>query len=952
MSENSISEIPDSKKSREQLIEELSKVRARLFALERDKQLNLQRLDPSDTDEHHENDRQSTQNEDDLSWLFTMLEAAPDIMSYSSPDGRILYLNRTGRDILGIPYEKPLQGIQIQSCHPDWTNRLFTEIAIPTAIRDGYWMGETAVLRPDGSQMPVSQIIIAHRDDTGQVRYLSTICRDLSERKAVETKLRDSEQRYRTLFETMVEGFALHEIITDDKESPCDYRFLDVNPAFEKLTGLKRSDLVGRRVLEVLPGIEKRWIDNYGRVALTGESLHMEEYSSELKRWYSVFAYRTAPGQFAALFTDITSLKVTEALLEQENREIALLNRVLGIFTESTDDALFGDILDVVLEGLNSRHGMFGYITESGHLTCPSLSRMLDECEVQDKSVHFPPERWNGLWARALLEKRSMYTNTPSAVPEGHPVISNNLAAPILFRGEAIGLLNLANKSGGYAESDRMVLEAVADRIAPLLYAWLQKRLREEERARAEKELRMTLIKAEEGDRMFSALMDYVPEGITVADADLNLIRVSRFGQQLLGNHEGKTVESVASQWTIFHADGKTPMAEEDVPLVRAVRQGEIVRNVELIEINERGEHIPLLCNAGPIRDYSGNIIGGIAAWRDISDRKRISESLRRLSQFPEENPLPVMRISSEGELLYANTAAKDLLRTLGYQNGGTLPHAICLAVSEARARSRVIESEITNPDGRTFGFFTVKPPGERYVNLYGMDLTERKKAERTLRENEKRIRATLAEKEVMLKEIHHRVKNNMQVISSLVSLKAEELRDDTMCGVLGEVSHRIRSMALVHEKLYQSTDLAVVEFDQYAKSLVNYLWNAYGTYASPIILKEDLDTVTLPVNEAVPCGLILNELVSNALKHAFQGRSDGEVTVSLRQDGQNRVCLGVYDNGRGFPEGLDWRNANSLGLRLLHMLGEQLHADVDVTSSENGTHAEIAFDKKHHGGG
>jgi two-component sensor histidine kinase len=195
-----------------------------------------------------------------------------------------------------------------------------------------------------------------------------------------------------------------------------------------------------------------------------------------------------------------------------------------------------------------------------------------------------------------------------------------------------------------------------------------------------------------------------------------------------------------------------------------------------------------------------------------------------------------------------------------------------------------------------------------------------------------------------MLKEIHHRVKNNMQVISSLVSLKADELRDDAMCSVLGEVSHRIRSMALVHEKLYQSSDLAMVEFDQYTKSLINYLWHAYGTYASPIQLTEDLEPVTLPVNAAVPCGLILNELVSNALKHAFQGRSDGEVTVSLKHAGQNRVRIGIYDNGCGLPEGLDWRHSTTLGLRLLQMLAGQLHADVDLTSDKNGTRVEIVF--------
>ena len=121
---------------------------------------------------------------------------------------------------------------------------------------------------------------------------------------------------------------------------------------------------------------------------------------------------------------------------------------------------------------------------------------------------------------------------------------------------------------------------------------------------------------------------------------------------------------------------------------------------------------------------------------------------------------------------------------------------------------------------------------------------------------------------------------------------------------VLQDVTHRVRSMALVHEKLYQSADLARVEFAEYARSLLNYLWRAHGTAASGIRLALDLEPVPLSVNAAVPCGLILNELASNALKHAFRGRAGGEVAVSLRGGAEGRVCLRVRDNGVGLAGG------------------------------------------------
>jgi two-component sensor histidine kinase len=222
--------------------------------------------------------------------------------------------------------------------------------------------------------------------------------------------------------------------------------------------------------------------------------------------------------------------------------------------------------------------------------------------------------------------------------------------------------------------------------------------------------------------------------------------------------------------------------------------------------------------------------------------------------------------------------------------------------------------------------------------------VVERKRVEMELRESEERLRASLGEKEVLLKEIHHRVKNNTQVISSLLALQAERSPDETVRTVLRDVTHRVRSMAMVHEKLYESADLAQVDFAQYARSLLGYLWSAHGNVAAGVRLTLDLEPVTLPVNSAVPCGLILNELVSNALKHAFSDCREGEVAVSLRSSAQGRVRLSVRDNGKGMPAGFDWRGARSLGLRLVQMLAGQLRAVVEV-SSGGGTELGISFE-------
>jgi PAS domain S-box-containing protein len=211
------------------------------------------------------------------------------------------------------------------------------------------------------------------------------------------------------------------------------------------------------------------------------------------------------------------------------------------------------------------------------------------------------------------------------------------------------------------------------------------------------------------------------------------------------------------------------------------------------------------------------------------------------------------------------------------------------------------------------------------------------------LKQAEDQIKASLAEKEVMLREIHHRVKNNLQVISSLVGLQADGTEDETVRAVLRDVTFRVRSMALVHEKLYQTGDLARIDFAEYARSLLSYLWRAHGSAAAPIRLTFDLEPLSLPVDIAVPCGLILNELAGNALKHAFRGRNQGEVAVSLHRTPEGHSLLCLRDNGVGLPPQLDWRQAPSLGLRLVQMLAGQLNATVEVSGGE-GTKFEITF--------
>jgi PAS domain S-box-containing protein len=215
-------------------------------------------------------------------------------------------------------------------------------------------------------------------------------------------------------------------------------------------------------------------------------------------------------------------------------------------------------------------------------------------------------------------------------------------------------------------------------------------------------------------------------------------------------------------------------------------------------------------------------------------------------------------------------------------------------------------------------------------------DITERKRAE-------DKIKASLKEKEVLLKEIHHRVKNNLQVVSSLLSLQSGYVKDRQALEMFKESQNRVRSMALIHEKLYESKDLARIDIAGYIQDLTTSLFRSYGTSAAAIKLNIDVKDIFLNITTSIPCGLIINELVSNSLKHAFPDAREGEIKIAMQRINDNKIKLIVGDNGIGFPKDIDFRNTESLGMQVVITLAEQLDGTIELDKS-SGTTFRIRF--------
>ena len=209
-------------------------------------------------------------------------------------------------------------------------------------------------------------------------------------------------------------------------------------------------------------------------------------------------------------------------------------------------------------------------------------------------------------------------------------------------------------------------------------------------------------------------------------------------------------------------------------------------------------------------------------------------------------------------------------------------------------------------------------------------------------KETEQKLKASLREKELLLQEVHHRVKNNLQIICSLLNMQSRAVNNPLLASALQESERRIRSMAMIHEMLYDSSSLNDIDFSSYAHSLAAAVYTSYGLDPARIALTLELEPLSLEIDRAIPCGLILNELISNALKHAFPDNRGGEIHVSLRRQ-ERCVHLAVEDTGVGLPEGHSSNEFKSIGLSIINVLTQQLGGSMNITSNR-GAHFVLSF--------
>ncbi len=245
--------------------------------------------------------------------LTAILENTSDLVYTATPDGRLTYLNQAGRHMAGWDKTEPLKNQLIDDLHPDWVLEHITSEGLPRAGQQGLWKGETAIRHRDGRQIPVSQVILGHFSAGGSLAYFSTIMRDISDRVQMEAALRKSEEKFRSLYTSMREGMALHQLVYDASGKAVNYVLLDVNPAYEAITGLQAGQIRGQKATDIYKTDNAPYLDIFANVAATGKPTRFDTHYAPMEKHFRITAFCPAKNHFATVFEDITQRKQAQA---------------------------------------------------------------------------------------------------------------------------------------------------------------------------------------------------------------------------------------------------------------------------------------------------------------------------------------------------------------------------------------------------------------------------------------------------------------------------------------------------------------------------------------------------------------------------------------------------------------------------------------------------------------
>ncbi len=731
----------------------------------------------------------------------------------------------------------------------------------------------------------------------GKGRF-AVVFENITERKLAEKKLHDSEEKYRSLVENINEGIALHEIITDDDNQPIDFVYLAVNPVYEEITHLKAIDIIGKRGLEVIPHLEKKWIDLYGKVAQTGEAILIEDHSEYLDSYWEVKAYSPKINQFAVALTNITQRKQLEETYRQSEE------RFQRLIKNSSDIIVLIDI-----------DGTQRYVS-------PSAKRI----------TGFEPEELMGKSLREIIHPddidRVLQEWNKSI---GHP----GSAVTIKYRH--------IHKTRGW-----VYLEAVGQNLInePSIKG-IVSNVRDISQRR---EMENKLIKNE---RKFRVLFDNSPFGIYMANPDGSIVDVNH---RLLEILDSPSIEMTRQINVLKYP----PLIEKGYAAAfkKCVDMNTIIQ-IEFEYQSKWDRTSYLKSYLVPVTNSAGKVEMIYTLIEDLTDQKKSERMMSYLSAVVEHSDEIVvvkdldLRVIATNQA-FANVSGHKSIETMLGKTDAEIfnipPEAepIRSYMEDERAAQKLSpgdyilrEEPVITPTGEIRQVRTKKYPIFDAANQLvatgniSVDITE-------LKSSEELIKQQLQEKDILLREVHHRIKNNIASIGYLLIMHYDRITNPEARAALQDAISRIQSMATLYENLLLTENLQQLFMKNYLEQLTESIVSIFPNHPN-IIIQNQIEDIALDSKRVFTIGLIVNELLTNSFKYAFKERDKGQIQMRLYQSG-NQITLSIKDDGIGLPEDFDLERSRGFGIMLVKMLTQQLKGEFKLESIA-GTKSTITFD-------
>ncbi len=832
-------------------------------------------------------------------------------------EGGLISCNKAFAQMLGFKSESEVLKHKAHSFYPAPEDReRFLEDVRKNPILVNY---ELQLKRKDGTVITCMENTFLEEDEEGRKVISGTII-DVTDQKNAERELLESEERFRTLSNVS------HESVVFVRK---DYTVVDCNDQFAVLFGFyNRQDIIGKRITDFINQndleritisvdissanrSEIRTFDNVGKAIfldVTGSDVH---YKTELMK--------------VLVLHDITARKRAEFSLEQTVvRFRNLLENSPNAIVILTDEKInYVNQVAVELLGVDDEDSLFDKpfldFIPSVYKTIikTDLVSVREGAEMEYKEIRVLTEQGNEIDV-GIQSTLTIYENRPSI---------------------QISLNNISERM-------QLVQEQMRVRIIEEINTVLKKEIEEHKR---------TQEKLEEQKNYTRNIIESSLDMIIAVDETGNITEFNKASQDLFGY----SLEEILGAPMRMLYESKKEYDEVSATLKKSGSY-----SGEITNISKENRKFTSLLSASLIINDKGAIIGSMGVSRDITEyraneRRALEEKAKLESIFNSTENMLMWTMDKDYKLTSFNNNTlnwfQEFIKEIPQLDEPILPvierhldenynQGQLKAFDHAfNGKPQQFEFAVKSEEAGTIWLQAFLNPvyvdGKlEEVSCLMYDNTERKQIDR-------KIRDSLKEKEVLLQEVHHRVKNNLQVISSILNLQSSYVSDPSTLDILQESQNRIKSMSFIHETLYRTTDFSSINFSEYIKSLSHNLIQSYRLQNCTVDFVADIDTIEMSIDQSIPCGLIVNELVSNALKYAYKDRKKGKLIIELKEKG-NQVSLKISDDGVGLPENFKYEKNDSLGVQLVYSLTEQLDGTIEV-NSEKGTSFLITFEKR-----